>query len=277
MRNGLEPELVEAMAIEESHLNHNQISSAGAVGLMQVLPSTGRQVGIDDVYSLEGNIEAGARYMRQLMDKFNDKSLVIAAYNAGDGAVEKFGNQVPPYAETVGHVSKVTNTYEALIAERPPASEPAPATEATVAHGGVSSFGPPKGPTALLDGAVNGDAAAILAASAQRVERRFVTFGVLLLAVQDALSDELKPEQQQKLVHQVLDGDFSGLTTDQREAVLDQLDDYSLPELTERFEPRLRSKVGLALQSLRVGVASQESPYDVANALSHGAVKLTIP
>jgi soluble lytic murein transglycosylase-like protein len=82
---------------------------------MQVMPATGRSMGLADVQSPQANLEASARYLKQLQARFgNDLRLVLAAYNAGEGAVERHGRRVPPYAETQAYVRNVLAVYTEL-------------------------------------------------------------------------------------------------------------------------------------------------------------------
>lgn len=115
--NGLSPDLIKAVALVESGFDTHAVSSAGAQGLMQLMPQTARQYGVDDAFDPLANLQAGARHLRKLLDRFDgDLVLALAAYNAGEGAVRRH-NGVPDYAETVNYVRKV---HERL-GRRPPA------------------------------------------------------------------------------------------------------------------------------------------------------------
>lgn len=106
-RLGLPRGLVEAVARVESGLNPRAVSPAGALGLMQLMPATARALGANDPFDPAQNVEAGARYLRHLLDRFGGNlRLALAAYNAGPGAVERYGG-VPPYSETRTYVEKV--------------------------------------------------------------------------------------------------------------------------------------------------------------------------
>lgn len=108
-RHGLNPSLVAAVAHVESRFDPRAVSRRGARGLMQVMPATGKRLGLRpaDLFDPEKNLDAGARYLRQLADRFGDDlSLVLAAYNAGEGAVDRWGG-VPPYRETITYLSRV--------------------------------------------------------------------------------------------------------------------------------------------------------------------------
>lgn len=111
-RHGVDPRLVTAVARRESAFNPRAVSIAGAMGVMQLMPSTSKFLGVDDPYDAKQNILAGTRYLRILLDTFHgDLDLALAAYNAGPGAVERWGG-VPPYRETINYVSNVKRTYE---------------------------------------------------------------------------------------------------------------------------------------------------------------------
>jgi len=116
--HAIDPALLQAIISVESNGRANAISRKGAMGLMQVLPETGRRYGIENLLDPAQNIEAGTRYLRALAAMFNnDLALVLAAYNAGERAVERFGNRIPPYRETQQYVSRVTERYQFLKAQ----------------------------------------------------------------------------------------------------------------------------------------------------------------
>jgi len=100
------PLLVDSVIQVESNYNPFAVSAKGAQGLMQLMPATARRFGVTDTFDPKQNIEAGVRYLKLLQDTFQDDRLAIAAYNAGEGAVEKYGD-VPPYPETKKYVAKV--------------------------------------------------------------------------------------------------------------------------------------------------------------------------
>ena len=103
--------LVAAVVRVESGVRAGAISPRGALGLMQLMPETAELYGVTDVLEPALNVEAGASYLRSLLDRFHgDLELALAAYNAGPGAVERFGG-VPPYRETISYVEKVLSSY----------------------------------------------------------------------------------------------------------------------------------------------------------------------
>jgi soluble lytic murein transglycosylase-like protein len=106
-RNGIDPALLTGLIRQESGFDPNAVSSAGAVGLTQLMPSTAQALGVADPRDPAQSIEAGARYLREQLDRFGgDATKALAAYNAGPGAVERFGG-VPPYSETQQYVRNV--------------------------------------------------------------------------------------------------------------------------------------------------------------------------
>lgn len=116
---GVDPALVHAVIGVESAYNARAVSRKGAVGLMQVIPGTGRRFGIDNLLNPKANIRAGTRYLSHLLQMFEgDIGLALAAYNAGEGAVMRYGRAIPPYRETRAYVPRVLGIYEALAAQR---------------------------------------------------------------------------------------------------------------------------------------------------------------
>src|SRR5204862_970867 len=114
-RNGVDPLLLYSIMHQESSFKSHAVSPKGARGLMQLMPGTAIRYGVTNVFDSRQNIEGGARYLRFLLDYFdNDIDLVLAAYNAGEGAVEKYGWQVPPYAETREYVRRISRRYALL-------------------------------------------------------------------------------------------------------------------------------------------------------------------
>ncbi|NRB42378.1 MAG: lytic transglycosylase domain-containing protein [Pseudomonadales bacterium] len=111
-RHGINAKLIHAVIYAESYYNPKIKSHAGAVGLMQLMPATAKRFGVTNRRNPEQNIEGGVKYLKVLMKMFNnDLKLVLAAYNAGEGTVRKYGNKIPPYPETQNYVKKVLKLY----------------------------------------------------------------------------------------------------------------------------------------------------------------------
>lgn len=149
--NGLDPYLVQAVIAAESGYDPAAVSDKGAVGLMQVMPATGERYGVkgdakrsvaDKLKEPAINLRVGTRYLKDLMERFaDDLKLVLAAYNAGEGVVDRY-NGIPPYAETRDYVKLVSQLHEALkpppvraAAVKPGAAAPA---RVTIAKPGVA-------------------------------------------------------------------------------------------------------------------------------------------
>jgi soluble lytic murein transglycosylase-like protein len=121
-RHALRVELVRAVIQVESGYNPRARSPKGAMGLMQLMPATARQLGVRNAYDPSENIGGGCAYLRQLLDRYSgNEELALAAYNAGSGAIERHGNAVPPYRETrdyVNKVSRLTDVQRAALKPR---------------------------------------------------------------------------------------------------------------------------------------------------------------
>lgn len=109
-RHGLPPALIKAVVKAESNFQPHALSQKGAQGLMQLMPATAEDLGVDDPFRPEENVHGGTRYLREMYDRFGDWEQALAAYNAGPGAVDRFGG-IPPYAETQQYVERVLHYY----------------------------------------------------------------------------------------------------------------------------------------------------------------------
>jgi len=110
----VDPLLVHSVIRAESNYNPFAVSPKGAQGLMQLIPATARRFGVSNSFDARENIDAGVRYLKHLQEVFGDERLALAAYNAGEGSVEKNGWAVPPYPETQEYVRRVRETYRQL-------------------------------------------------------------------------------------------------------------------------------------------------------------------
>lgn len=114
-RYKIDPLLIYAQMHQESSFKLKATSYKGARGLMQLMPATAIRMGVTDIYNPKQNIEGGIKYMRWLLDKFGgDVALALAGYNAGEGAVMKYGNQIPPYRETQEYVRRISARYNSI-------------------------------------------------------------------------------------------------------------------------------------------------------------------
>jgi len=114
-RHKVPVELICAVILQESGGNPKAVSSAGARGLMQLMPATARRFGVTNSFDPKQNIEGGTKYLRFLLDRFNgDYKLALAGYNAGEANVEKYGNRIPPFAETRNYVPSVLSYADSI-------------------------------------------------------------------------------------------------------------------------------------------------------------------
>ena len=130
-RHGVDPLLVDSVIRVESNYNPLAVSPKGAEGLMQLIPATARRFGVTNSFDVKENIEAGVTYLKYLLDMFGDDRLAVAAYNAGESAVMRYGD-VPPYRETMNYVSRVGKAWGAARQQTPAptaAIDAAPAPE----------------------------------------------------------------------------------------------------------------------------------------------------
>jgi hypothetical protein len=141
-RYGVDAELISSVMEVESHFDAKAVSPKNARGLMQLLPQTAARLGVKDIFDPQENIDAGTRYLKELLQLYNNNlTLALAAYNAGPDKVQKYGD-VPPYRETVSYVNQVKRKYQksksaaatktaTSAAPKAPASAPASGTSAT--------------------------------------------------------------------------------------------------------------------------------------------------
>nr|WP_247712070.1 lytic transglycosylase domain-containing protein [Qipengyuania qiaonensis] len=119
-RHAIDPLLLHAIIRQESNYRSNARSHAGAIGLMQIMPGTGARFGTatTQLYDPVSNVDTGARLLRTLNARYRGNlDLMLAAYNAGEGAVARYGNRIPPFRETQDYVRKVKLHYSRLAAE----------------------------------------------------------------------------------------------------------------------------------------------------------------
>jgi len=117
----VEPNLLRAVIVVESGFNARAVSKRGAVGLMQLMPATATRFGVSNPYDPRENVHAGARYLKFLIDRFGQNvRLALAAYNAGEEAVDRNGGQIPPFSETMAYVPRVLKIYQMLRDEPRP-------------------------------------------------------------------------------------------------------------------------------------------------------------
>lgn len=115
---GVDPMLIYLVMREESGFNYRAVSRVGARGLMQLMPATAARLGVRNIHDPVENVGAGTRYLRSLIDMFGgDVNLALAGYNAGEGAVIKYGRRIPPYRETVNYVWRINTAYRRAVGQ----------------------------------------------------------------------------------------------------------------------------------------------------------------
>ena len=111
-QQGVDPFLIYCLMSQESKFTSGAISPKGAMGLMQLMPGTAARYGVTNPYDVAQSISGGTRYLKDLLKMFNGRiDLALAAYNAGEGAVMKYGNTIPPYSETQNYVKLIIKRY----------------------------------------------------------------------------------------------------------------------------------------------------------------------
>jgi soluble lytic murein transglycosylase-like protein len=150
-KEGVEAPLVHSVILAESNYNPSAVSPKGAMGIMQLIPSTARRFGVSDPFDPADNIQGGVRYLRYLLDYYHDDyTKSIAAYNAGEAAVDKY-HGVPPYAETLGYVRTVAkhldaerkNQTSSATTEKPAPAEPRQHIQAELGADGLIYYKTP--------------------------------------------------------------------------------------------------------------------------------------
>jgi soluble lytic murein transglycosylase-like protein len=116
-RYNMDADLIHCVIAVESNFNPRAVSPKNARGLMQLLPQTAAAFGVRDSFDPEENVNAGTRYLRDLLKKYNDMTLALAAYNAGPARVDRYGHTVPPYLETMKYVQRIAKSYAKIKAD----------------------------------------------------------------------------------------------------------------------------------------------------------------
>lgn len=113
-RYGMDADLIHCVIAVESNFNPKAVSPKKASGLMQLLPQTAALYGVKNIFDPEENVNAGTRYLKELLEKYHDLTLALAAYNAGPERVDQYGHRVPPYLETMKYVQRIAKSYAKL-------------------------------------------------------------------------------------------------------------------------------------------------------------------
>jgi hypothetical protein len=116
-RYGMDADLIHCVVAVESNFNPKAMSPKKASGLMQLLPQTAAHYGVKNIFDPEENVNAGTRYLKELLGKYHDLTLALAAYNAGPERVDQYGRRVPPYLETMKYVQRIARSYAKIKAE----------------------------------------------------------------------------------------------------------------------------------------------------------------
>ena len=121
---GMDADLIHCVVAVESNFNPKAVSPKNARGLMQLLPQTAAQYGVKNIFDPEENINAGTRYLKELLAKYHDLTLALAAYNAGPERVDRYGRRVPPYLETMKYVQRIAKSYAKAKSEATSQKQP---------------------------------------------------------------------------------------------------------------------------------------------------------
>ncbi len=123
-RYGIDADLIHCVIAVESNFNPKALSSKKASGLMQLLPQTAAQYGVKNIFDPEENVNAGTRYLKELLAKYHDLTLALAAYNAGPERVDQYGRRVPPYLETMKYVQRIAKSYAKIKSQTTALKQP---------------------------------------------------------------------------------------------------------------------------------------------------------
>jgi soluble lytic murein transglycosylase-like protein len=149
VEQGVEESLVHSVIRTESNYNPNAVSPKGAQGIMQLIPATAKRFGVSDTFDPQENIQGGVKYLKFLLDYYRgDYAKAIAAYNAGEGAVDKY-HGVPPYAETRNYVSRVAKNLTAARQQRASTAPRTPAESGKIAGLGAVNETSTQAPTSV--------------------------------------------------------------------------------------------------------------------------------
>ena len=116
-RYGMDADLIHCVVAIESNFNPKAVSPKKASGLMQLLPQTAAHYGVKNIFDPEENVNAGTRYLKELLARYHDLTLALAAYNAGPERVDQYGKRIPPYLETMKYVQRIAKSYAKIKAE----------------------------------------------------------------------------------------------------------------------------------------------------------------
>lgn len=123
-RYDIDADLIHCVIAVESNFNPKAVSSKKASGLMQLLPQTAAHYGVKNIFDPEENVNAGTRYLKELLAKYHDLTLALAAYNAGPERVDQYGRRVPPYLETMKYVQRIAKSYAKIKSQTTAQKQP---------------------------------------------------------------------------------------------------------------------------------------------------------
>ncbi len=123
-RYDIDADLIHCVIAVESNFNPKAVSFKKASGLMQLLPQTAAQYGVKNIFDPEENVNAGTRYLKELLAKYHDLTLALAAYNAGPERVDQYGRRVPPYLETMKYVQRIAKSYAKIKSQTTAQKQP---------------------------------------------------------------------------------------------------------------------------------------------------------